>query len=219
MHPFSLLSSHVERILAEDISFFEVRAEPVSANTVASSFVNSRIYQNHPLVQERCPLGETILPVSMYWDGLSIGSDPYEDTLYNISFTFLHRSADENAKPLAKHTFTVYRKSQMTDDTLDDIMSILLWELHALVQGRLPKAGEEQKPLSEQEHGDHIFGNWGSFHKLCLMQLRADGAAYSEDLGIRQWNCCMWMCPWCGAHRDGQLSWHNFALDAPWHTF
>ncbi len=36
---------------------------------------------------------------------------------------------------------------------------------------------------------------------------------------IRQWNSKKFMCPWCHAHRDGELSWHDFSLGAPWaHT-
>ena len=49
------------------------------------------------------------------------------------------------------------------------------------------------------------------------MQLRADDAYWVEALGVRQWNCRTFMCPWCDAHRDGHLSWHNFSLDAPWY--
>ena len=151
----------------------------------------------------------------MYFDGLGIASDPYEDTLYTISLTFINRSSNENAKPIAKHTYTVYRKSQMTDETLNDIIDVLNWELQALKQGRRPRRGEETKPLETQIPGDYLMGDWGRGHKLSLMQLRADGAAYAEDLGVRQCNCRKWMCPWCGAHRDGRLTWHNFAFDAP----
>ena len=48
------------------------------------------------------------------------------------------------------------------------------------------------------------------------MQFTADGAYYVEALGVRQWTSRLFMCPWCGAHRDGPCTWHDFSLEAPW---
>ena len=217
IHPFALLSKRVERLLGEDESFFELHLESTRANTVASSFTNSPLYREHPLVRECVPSGVTVLPLSFYSDGISIASKPHEDTLYTIYVSFLHRTADENAKHKGKHVYTCFRKSQMTADTLNDILDIMLWELFALAQGRRPKRGEETKPSEQQEAGDYLNGNWGRWHKMCLMQIKADCAWYAEAMGVRQWNACKSMCPWCGADRDGHLTWHNFALDAPWY--
>ena len=79
-----------------------------------------------------------------------------------------------------------------------------------------PKDGEENKPQGQQEPGDYVRGNWGRWHKICLMQFTADGAYYVEALGVRQWSSRLFMCPWCGAHRDGPCTWHDFSLEAPW---
>ena len=160
-HPFALLNSHVEQLLEEDWSYFEVHCEPVNENTVASSFVNSPHYQRHPLVQSCTPVGETVVPVTMCEDGIAIGSSKFPDTLYVIYLTFTHRHMEENAKPLTKHTYTVYRKSQMSAEPRDDIVGVLLWELRALVEGRRPQKHQQVKPVSEQEPGDYVEGNWG----------------------------------------------------------
>ena len=104
--------------------------------------------------------------MSLYSDGISIAAKPHEETLYTVYISFLNRSANENAKHNRKHVFTTFRKSQMTDDTPNDIMDILLWELFALVRGRIPKRGEDKKPTDQQEAGDYLNGAWGRCHQL-----------------------------------------------------
>lgn len=132
--------------------------------------------------------------------------------LYAIYLYFLHTDADETAKSMSKHLYTVYRKSDSNKDTLEDIWSVLLWELKALASGFLPLAGEERKPLTEQRFGELLTGN----HCFALMQVKGDWAWYVEALGLWQWNSKKWMCPFCRASRDGELSWHDFSLRAQW---
>ena len=116
----------------------------------------------------------------------------------------------------SKHIFTVYRKSEATQETVNDIWSVLLWELQALSLGREPKLGEQTKPLQSQEPGPYLNGDWGRKHRFCLMQVKGDTAYLVEVFGLRQWNSKAFMCPFCHAHRDGPLTWHNFSLEAPW---
>ena len=101
-------------------------------------------------------------------------------------------------------------------ETIDDIWDVLLWELQALALGREPKLGEQTKALESQEPGDFLNGQWGRKHRFCLMQFKGDTAYLVECLGLRQWNSKAFMCAFCHAHRDGNLSWHNFSFLAPW---
>ena len=177
--------------------------------------VNSPLYLNHPLVRQCQPLGQQVLPLSLYSDGISVTADPYEDTLYVIYLSFTHRLLNDNADLNRKHVFTVYRNSQASRETLQDIWQVLVWELHALVKGRLPLVSDFGKPFGEQHPGDYIGGAWGRTHKVCLMQVNADNAYYLE-LGVRPWNSLMHMCPWCRACRDGRLTWKDFTFVALW---
>ena len=216
IHPFALLSDRVEQILDCNPSFFDIRFEAVAADAVASDFLHSPEYNTHPLVQACAGTGKSVVPVSVYADGVSVANDPFEDTVYAIYIAFMHRGVEEQTMPMEKHTYTVYRKSQMSENTLSDIWSVLLWELQSLAHGRKPLPGQHHKPLHQQAMGDTLGGDWGLSNHVCLMQIKADGAYYCEALGVRQWNSCKYMCPWCHAHRDGDNTWHNFALDAPW---
>ena len=212
-HPFSLLSSKIQRLNSLDPAFFDVALEAASSpDVVASTFTNSPEYLEHDLVQTLSGTAVHVVPVGLYSDGIKIGDDTHPDSLYVIYLSFLHRPTDEVARPGSKHLFTVYRKSECTSETLEDIWKILLWELQALGAGHLPKFGEEKKPLSAQSFGDPITG----FHAFCLMQVKADWAWYVEALGVRQWNSLRYMCPFCQASKGGELTWHDFSLSANW---
>ena len=216
--PFILLSTHVKQILAKDPHYFEVDIGHQREGVAASDFVKSREYINHGLVQSSHPLGETVVPVGLYCDGIAVGADPHADSLYVIYLYFLHRPSREAGSPESKFVFTVFRKSESTDDTSNDIWKILLWELQALQFGRLPLVGEEGKPLQEQEGGDFVEGRWGRWHKICLMQIKGDWSWYCEAMGIWQWNCVAYMCPFCAAQGRGPLTWKDFSFDAPWRS-
>ena len=182
-HPFALLSDRIEQILERDPSYFNICLEEVAADTVASDFLHSPEYRAHPLVQECANADKHVFPVSVYSDGVRVANDPYEDTVYAIYIGFMHRNMDEQAKPIEKHTYTVYRKSQISENTLSDIWSVLLWELQSLARGRRPLPSERTKPLDQQVPGGPLGGDWGLSNYFCLMQIKADGAYYVEALG------------------------------------
>ena len=215
-HPFNLLTSTIKRRLQADPHYFEVTQDRDQPGTVASSFTNSPEYTCHELVQDCASRGEVVIPIGLYGDGIAVGVDVYQDSLYAIYIYFPHRGAADCRKPGSKHTFTVYRKSEATKETVDDIWNVLLWELQALALGREPKLGEQTKPLESQEPGDFLNGEYGRKHRFCLMQIKGDTAYLVEIFGVRQWNSKLFMCACCHAHRDGDLSWHNFSFLAPW---
>lgn len=108
--PFILLSTHMEQLIAKDPAYFEVEVMPIDPDIAASTFVNSREYRNHPLVQECCALGETVVPVALYSDGVAVGEDPHKDSSYVVYVSYLHNPAEEAGKQDSKFVFTVYRK-------------------------------------------------------------------------------------------------------------
>ena len=51
LHPFSLLSTKIKRLLKQNPNFFEVYQDATMPDTVASTFVNSAEYTSHELVR------------------------------------------------------------------------------------------------------------------------------------------------------------------------
>lgn len=214
--PFILLSTHIEQLIAKDQYYFEADLRRPDGDIAASSFLNSREYINHELVQHCYPLGETVVPVGLYSDGISVGMDPHGDSLYAVYIYFLNRPPKEAGRPEAKFVYTVYRKSEATPETLQDIWRVLLWELQALQHGRKALLGQEGVRLEDQVPGDYVGQRWGRWHKAVLMQIKGDWSWYLESMGVRQWNSTGHMCPFCAAHGRGPLRWSDFSFDAPW---
>ncbi len=104
---FSLVSDRIERILKADPNYFDIELEAADADVVASDFLHSQEYNQHPLVQQCANTNGNVIPVSVYSDGVSVSNDPFQDTVYTMFASFLHRGMDEQARPMAKHTLTV----------------------------------------------------------------------------------------------------------------
>ena len=152
--------------MQNDEYYFEVEIAPQADGIVASSFTRSPEYLGHPLVQECSVRGETVVPISLYSDGVKVCCDSHPDTLYGIYVNFIHRDADECTKKANKHVVTVYRKSDVCNETLTDIWNIILWDLKALAVGCKPRLGEEVKPLEEQVPDEPLGGMWVSGTKF-----------------------------------------------------
>ena len=69
-HPFVLPSTIVEKCLEKDEYFFQIHRSPIADDVEASKLINSPEYLSHELVQECLPRGETVIPMSLYSDGL-----------------------------------------------------------------------------------------------------------------------------------------------------
>ena len=74
-HPFSLLSSRIQALLARKPTYFDVVRQPVSGeDVVASSFTNSPEYLSHELVKS--PVVQMhVVPVGVYSDGIKACDD------------------------------------------------------------------------------------------------------------------------------------------------
>ena len=99
MHPFVLVSTMVEKLLQKDEFFFELQQAPLEDCTAASSFTNSPAYLGHPLVKELQGTGETVLPCSIYSDGIKVCCDNHPDTRYGI---YTHRDHIYNIDPIER---------------------------------------------------------------------------------------------------------------------
>jgi len=210
-HPFSLLSDHIEREYRRDPAFFDFNLQ-----AAAGQFLTTQEYQTHPLVQLCKDTDTLVIPLSIYGDGVQVTEAPSQQSIYVVYLAFLHREMDELSLPLSKHVYTVYRKTEDSQKTFDDICKVLVWELLALQHGRKPQRGQEGKPFAAQLPGEYLCEGWGRRRRFCLMQYKGDGDFLRESLGLRAHNSLRWMCPWCSASRDGNFTWKDFSLSAPW---
>ena len=209
--PFALLSDHIEQQYVRDPTYFDIGLQVGVPN-----FLNSDEYKTHPMVQLTAGTDTVVIPISLYGDGVVVTEAPLEDSIYVVFIAFLHNDTSELSLPMNKHVYTVYRKTEESKKTFDDVCKVLVWELLALQHGRKPLLGQEGKPYHEQCHGEYLCGGWGRKARFCLMQFKGDGAFLSEALGVRAHNSLLWMCPWCSAGRDGVNSWKDFSLRAAW---
>ena len=138
--------------------------------------------------------GGSVLPVGLYSDGIRVGEDGQPDTLYVIYLTFLHMGTKACTEMRNKFIYTVYRKSDCSKHTLDDIWDVLLWELQALQHGQKPQPNELGKPLASQAAGVKLCPGRSRPLHVCLFQVRGDWAWFAEALGAWQWNCKAFMC-------------------------
>ena len=188
------LASILKRCVSADPKFMHVSCEQNGPTIGASTFVASPEYGSHPLVLQCKSTGGSVIPVALYSDGVQIGEKGQEDTLYVIYITFPHLGAKACSEFKNNFIYTVYRKSDCTANTLNDIWDVFLWELQALQHGREPLLQEMGKPLDQQQPGQCLFPAASRPLHFCLMQVRGDWAWYVEALGVWQWNCKAHMC-------------------------
>ena len=138
--------------------------------------------------------GDVVLPVGLYCDGIAVGQDPQADTLYAVYVTFPHLGTRRWTELGGKHLYAMYRKSEITPESVNQIWDVLLWELQGHKDGCKPMPGELGKPLIMQQASQRLAPNCGRKVRTCLMQIRGDWSWYCEALGARQWNSKAHMC-------------------------
>ena len=183
--PLGLL---LKKYIAIEPGFLNVEVEDLQPGVAAGGFMASPEYKEHPMV------GGVVFPLGLYCDGIQIGQPPHTDTLYAIYVTFLHLGTKRCTEMRSKHLWTMYRKSQLAPESVNQIWDVLLWELQALKDGCESQIGEMGKPLQLQEPGAKLAPDLQYDIHICLMQVRGDWAWYCEALGSWQWNSKAHMC-------------------------
>ena len=188
-HPFMPLTKIIQKCIAKDPQFLDIRSAELGNGIAAAGFMESAEYKQHPLVLQTASSGNRVLPIAVCCDGISVGQEPQQDTLYAIYITFPHLGTRACADMDNKHLFTLYKKSQLVNGvTANQVWDVLLWELQALQHGCSPQLSEKGKPLQAQEAGPSIAPNLGYTLHACLMQIRGDWSWICDALGVWQWN-------------------------------
>jgi len=133
----------------------------------------------HPALPEN--MWQRIVPRGLHADA---GAFSHQDSLYTISWNNLVGTGQTLTK---RFLFTVLRKSEMSEDTLDAALRIMSWSFNILIEGVTPSVDWVGRPL--RGGGQPLAGSW----RGALCQVRGDWAFFKE---------CFHFPPveWCSTH-------------------
>ena len=157
----------------------------------------------HPALPES--LWQRIVPLGVHADA---GAFSHQDSLYAISWNSLVGGGQTLTK---RFLFTVLRKSEMSEDTLDAALRIMSWSFNILIEGVTPSVDWAGRPL--RGGGEQLAGSW----RGALCQVRGDWAFFKECFHFPQWNGATRMCWICRASSVIEnLLWTNCRANAGW---
>ena len=150
-------------------------------------------------------LWDKTVPLGMHCDA---GSFSHQNSLYVLSWNSLLGlgSTLNNRFP-----FTVFAKSDMTDETLQAALHIFGWSMNVLLEGLFPSS--DWRDISRRGPVGPLADGW----RACLVQCRGDWSYYCEAFGFPQWNSAARMCFVCRASSTIPGSeWFDFRDDTRW---
>jgi hypothetical protein len=149
------------------------------------SMRESEFVRTHPYLPEvgwpKC------VPIGMHGDG---GAFNKNDNLYTIAWNSL---VAKGATVQTRFLFTVVKKSDMVDSTLDVLMEMFGWSCNVLLSGQTPHQDYLNRPLQ----GGGCDLTPGGF-RACLSQARGDWEWIVKIFHFPRWDQLR-MCPYCMA--------------------
>ena len=149
------------------------------------SMRGSAFLDRHPSLP-RSAWAKTI-PIGFHGDG---GAFSHHDSLNVISWNSL---LDQGGTASKKFLFTVVKKSEMVEATMDVIFDIMCWSFNAMLVGKWPLANRHGAP--DEAGGSDLAGGW----RGSVCQCRGDWKFYTEIFRFPQWNSAERMCWMCRA--------------------
>ena len=132
VHPFLLPHMWLMSLFAylPDLFRTSVRGAGDAAKNYWHSIRDTEFFKRHPGL-DRGKLDQTI-PIGMHGDG---GAFSDNDSLFVLTWNSLLGSGSTRAK---RFLMTILKKSEMCDETLPAVMSILAWSFNVMLTGLLP---------------------------------------------------------------------------------
>ena len=160
-------------------------------------------------VREHPKLGDMdlskVIPLGIHGDA---GAFSKVDSIYVISWNSLVGRGTTAAK---RFVFTVLRKTDMVEGTLDRVFRIMAWSFNAMLDGLMPARTIDGVRL--HNGGGVLAGGWSG----AACQVRGDWAFYTEVFGFPPWNGAQRMCWLCQASSTiPELAWTQMGPDAGW---
>ena len=164
---------------------------------------DSSFLRHHPTL--RSSHFQHTIPIGMHGDA---GAFSHQDSLYSFSWNSLVGRGPTASK---RFLFTVIRKSEMVEGTLDALFRAFAWSVNILLEGTWPKKTYHGRLAPNG--GERLASGW----KAALCQARGDWAFYTEVFGIPAWNCAERMCWLCRASSTiSELAWTQSGPRAGW---
>ena len=168
-----------------------------------SSIQHSDYVRNHPHLPRSH--WDTIVPLGMHGDG---GGFNKVDSLYTFSWNSLICSG----KTLdMKFVFTVIKKTDLVQDSLDHLMKAFAWSLNVILSGETPHVSWDGVRL--QGGGLPLAAG----HRGSLCKVRGDWEFFTQLFHFGRWDSATEMCPFClAASNRRDRAWSDFSDDAWW---
>ena len=154
--------------------------------------------------KECIDIGRSV-PVGIHGDGAPTTK---VDGLFSISWNSI---LGKGSTEMTRQVFSVVKKSELGNGTLDCLWKRLAWAFNALIDGVLPKRDWAGNKLSEG--GRRLANGW----KLAPIHLRGDWEFFTQACGFPSSTSVPNMCWLCNASpHEGPLCWTDGASTAGW---
>ena len=204
-HPVYCPHKFFQSVAANRPDIFRKRITGVdgAAHQFWTSIAHSDFVLNHPFLPSSHY--DKIIPLGFHGDGGSFNS---QDSLFALSWNSLLGTGKTMD---SKFLFTVVRKSEMVEDTLDTLVRAFIWSANVLLSGQTPHSNWQDRPLD----GGGLDLALG--YRAAVCQIRGDWEFFWQLFHFGRWDDAVEMCPFCRASSSIRAhSWTDFNEDAWW---
>ena len=204
-HPFLLPHEFFKAFYEgrRDIWRQALAGPPNAALEFWNSIASTSFVKQHPVLKA-IDFAKTI-PIGMHGDA---GAFSKQDSVYTISWNSLLGVGTTARK---RFIFTVIRKHDVVEGSLDAIFLVMAWSLNAMLMGESPDQDWDGRRIKDS--GCSLAKGW----RATLCQVRGDWAFYTEVFRFPQWNCAEMMCWLCKASSVfPSLAWTDLTPTAGW---
>ena len=140
-------------------------------------------------------VGAEMVPLGLWADGVPCQWDRDQTIeILTLNLPGLSRTGEHRKIRLP---VAVIMKTNMSQNTWDDIFSIVLWSFRHMATGVYPSSRNDGSPWLASERQRSLCGGKQLGYQACLVQMRADWACWKQTWKFPMWNekagCC-WRC-------------------------
>ena len=183
-----------------------VLGPPGALNTCWEGMADTSFVQNHQFLTRED--WDVSIPVGFHWDA---GSFSHQESVFLFSWNSLVSGGED--RPSKRFLFTLLKKSDIVEGTIDRVMTLFAWSMNACLTGIQP---------ATNHLGFEIPGggkDWiADGYRGILTQIRWDWDLFVQIFSFPRWDGADNMCWMCGASgvKDSPLAFLNCGVDALW---
>ena len=164
----------------------------------------SPFVQRHPFLNPST--WRQTVPIGFHGDG---GAFNRNNSLYPLHWNSLIVSGPTIQ---TRFLFTIIQKSELCEDTIDELLRAFSWSVNVLLSGETPHLDWQRRPLTGG--GSALAGGF----RGCLTHIRGDWEFYRKIFYFPSWSANERMCPFCLASSEAgsDLLWTRVDSEAAW---